>query len=121
MSNPQLAEIDASLQAMVRRAYELGRDDVLRKVVDSLRADQPGSERLALMAPDNAARGDCRGHQHQISGNGMMSRRGGGNLSKFRGQRLVAYGALAIRVDVGDAAIFTSTSLSGCSVQAWVT
>jgi hypothetical protein len=55
VSNPQLAEIDASLQAIVRRAYDLGRDDVLKKVVDSLKADQPGSERLALMPPDKAA------------------------------------------------------------------
>jgi hypothetical protein len=55
VSNPQLAEIDASLQAIVRRAYDLGRDDVLKKVVESLKADQPGSEQLALMAPDKAA------------------------------------------------------------------
>jgi hypothetical protein len=57
VSNPQLAEIDASLQAIVRRAYDLGRDDVLKKVVDSLKADQPRSERLALMAPDKATHG----------------------------------------------------------------
>jgi hypothetical protein len=61
VSNPQLAEIDASLQAIVRRAYDLGRDDVLKKVVESLKADQPGSERLALMAPDKAAHGEAAG------------------------------------------------------------
>lgn len=52
MSNPQLAEIDASLQAIVRRAYELGRGDALKKVVEVLSAEPPASERLALMAPD---------------------------------------------------------------------
>ena len=52
MSNSQLEEIDASIQAIVRRAYELGRGDALKKVVDVLNADKPGVERLALMAPD---------------------------------------------------------------------
>jgi len=52
LSNPQLAEIDRSLQAIVRRAYDLGREDALRKVVDVLNADKSCGERLALMAPD---------------------------------------------------------------------
>jgi len=55
LSNLQLADIDASLQAIVRRAYELGRGDALKKVVDALNADHPRSERLALMAPETVA------------------------------------------------------------------
>jgi len=51
LSNSQLAEIDASLQAIVRRAYDLGRDDALKKVIDALNSDAPCVERLALMGP----------------------------------------------------------------------
>ncbi len=52
MSNPQLADIDQSLRAIVRRAYDLGRDDALRKVIDVLNTDKPCGDRLALMAPE---------------------------------------------------------------------
>jgi len=40
------------MQKIVRRAYELGRSDALKKVVDVLNADSDCSERLALMAPE---------------------------------------------------------------------
>ena len=52
MNNPELASIDASLQTLVRQAYDLGRRDALKKVVDVLNTDRPCAEPLALMAPD---------------------------------------------------------------------
>ncbi len=52
MHTPELAEIDASLLAIVRRAYDLGRSDALKKVVDVLNADTTPSEPLALTGPD---------------------------------------------------------------------
>lgn len=54
MQNHELAEIDASLQAIVRRAYDLGRSEALKRVVEVLNADRP-ADQLALMAPDDAA------------------------------------------------------------------
>jgi hypothetical protein len=54
LSNPQLVEIDRSLHAIVRRAYDLGRDDALQKVVDVIRADKSCGDRLALMAPETS-------------------------------------------------------------------
>ena len=55
MQNPELADIEASFQTLVRRAYDLGRNDALRKVVDVLNADRPCSEQLALTAPDTTS------------------------------------------------------------------
>ncbi len=52
MDNRELAEINASMQALVRRAYDLGRTESLKRIVDVLSADRPPSEKLALMAPD---------------------------------------------------------------------
>ena len=54
MNNPELASIDASLQTLVRQAYDLGRRDALKKVVDVLNTERPCAEPLALMAPDGA-------------------------------------------------------------------
>jgi hypothetical protein len=51
LQNHELEEIDASLQAIVRRAYDLGRTEALKRVVDVLSADRP-ADQLALMAPD---------------------------------------------------------------------
>ena len=51
LQSSDLSEINVSMQALVRRAYDLGRSDALKKVVDVLNADQNQSERLALMAP----------------------------------------------------------------------
>lgn len=48
----ELAEIDESLRVIVRRAYDLGRSDALKKVVSVLNEDRPCADRLALMAPD---------------------------------------------------------------------
>ncbi len=55
MQTSQLAEIDASLKALVRRAYDLGRDDALKQVVDVLKSDRACSEPLALAGPADAA------------------------------------------------------------------
>jgi hypothetical protein len=52
LQTTELAEIDASLKAIVRRAYELGRSEALKKVVSVLNEDRACDERLALMAPD---------------------------------------------------------------------
>ncbi len=57
MDNQELAEINASLQAIVRRAYELGRTEALKRVVEVLSADRPPAEQLALMAPDKTGAG----------------------------------------------------------------
>ncbi len=51
MQNHELAEIDASLQAIVRRAYDLGRSEALKRVVQVLSPDHP-ADQLALMAPE---------------------------------------------------------------------
>jgi hypothetical protein len=63
---------------------------------------------------NNAARLKSRGHQHHIF-DGWYDERG----AVVAVYRLAADGALAIRVSAG--AILTSTSLTGFSVQAWVT
>ncbi|WP_428486194.1 hypothetical protein [Rhodopila sp.] len=52
MSSPQLAEIEASLQSMIRRAYDLGQSDALKKVVAAVHGNQGPNEPLALMAPE---------------------------------------------------------------------
>jgi hypothetical protein len=54
----ELTEIEASLQVIVRRAYDLGRSDALRKVVDVLSADRPCPAPPALMAPAAMTRPD---------------------------------------------------------------
>jgi hypothetical protein len=48
----ELAELDDSLRALVRKAYNMGRSDALKKVVNVLNEDGPREDRLALMAPD---------------------------------------------------------------------
>ncbi len=55
MDNQELAEIEASARAIVRRAYDLGRGEALRKVVEVLSDGKPAAEHLALMAPEPAA------------------------------------------------------------------
>ena len=52
MQTTELTEIDASLRAIVRRAYDLGRSDALKRVVNVLKEDCPQVEHLALEAPD---------------------------------------------------------------------
>ncbi len=52
MDSHELAEINASLQAIVRRAYDLGRTEALKRVIDVLNEDRPTADQLALMAPD---------------------------------------------------------------------
>lgn len=51
MQNHELEEIDASMQVIVRKAYNLGRTEALKKVVDVLSAERPEADQLALMAP----------------------------------------------------------------------
>lgn len=52
LDNPELAEIEASARAIVRRAYDLGRGEALRKVVEVLSDGKPAADHLALMAPE---------------------------------------------------------------------
>jgi hypothetical protein len=56
LKNPELAEIEASLQTIVRRAYDLGRNEALKRVVEVLSTDRP-ADQLALMAPEDTAPG----------------------------------------------------------------
>jgi hypothetical protein len=65
VENPELAEINASLQAIVRRAYDLGRSEALKRVVDVLSNDRPAADQLALMPP---AAGDESMHEHAANG-----------------------------------------------------
>ncbi|HEX2939437.1 MAG TPA: hypothetical protein VHO91_00205 [Rhodopila sp.] len=51
MANTELMDIESSMQTLVRRAYELGRNDVLKRVVDVLKTDKPAAESLALPSP----------------------------------------------------------------------
>jgi len=46
----ELADIGASLQAAVYRAYNLGRSDALRQVADRLKALEPSAEARARIA-----------------------------------------------------------------------
>jgi hypothetical protein len=63
VQNRELAEIDASMQAIVRRAYDLGRKEALNRVVEVLNADRP-TDQLALMAPEGTQpSGDARYHE----------------------------------------------------------
>jgi len=52
LHNTELLDIEASLQTLVRRAYDLGRNDALKKVVEVLNGDRPFAEQLALMGPN---------------------------------------------------------------------
>jgi hypothetical protein len=55
LSHPQLAEIEALLLSVIRKAYDLGRSDALKKVVAAVNGDRSLSEPLALMAPASAS------------------------------------------------------------------
>jgi hypothetical protein len=48
LQNPELDQIEASIKSIVKRAYELGRSDTLKKVVDELNARDPSAEQLAF-------------------------------------------------------------------------
>jgi hypothetical protein len=61
LQNIELTDIETSVQTLVRRAYDLGRDDALKKVVAVLNGDRPSAEQLALMGPE----GSSHGTQHQ--------------------------------------------------------
>lgn len=54
MQNSELTDLESSVQALVRRAFELGRNDVLKRVVDVLKPEHGSSEPLALAAPKPA-------------------------------------------------------------------
>jgi hypothetical protein len=43
LHNSELDQIEASIKSLVQRAYELGRSDTLRKVVDELNALDPSA------------------------------------------------------------------------------
>jgi hypothetical protein len=51
LHNSELDQIEASIRSMVRRAYDLGRSDTLRKVVEELNALDPSAEALADAPP----------------------------------------------------------------------
>ena len=51
MQNHELAEINASLQEIVRRAYDLGRSEALKRVLDVLSTEPPAADQLVLMPP----------------------------------------------------------------------
>ena len=58
MSNPELDEIMASVQAAISRAYALGRLDALKHVITTMEAEESGAaapKPLALMAPQPSA------------------------------------------------------------------
>ena len=54
MPDPELERLEASASTLVRRAFELGWGDALRRVVEELNARSPGSERLELAPPAEA-------------------------------------------------------------------
>jgi hypothetical protein len=63
LQNNELTDIEASVQTLVRRTYDLGRNDALKKVVAVLHGDRPIAEQLALMGPEG------QGHEiglHQV-------------------------------------------------------
>jgi len=51
LPDPELERLEASASTLVRRAYELGWSDALRRVVEEINARSPGSERLDLAPP----------------------------------------------------------------------
>ena len=51
LQNHELAEINASLQEIVRRAYDLGRSEALKRVLDVLSTEPPAADQLVLMPP----------------------------------------------------------------------
>ena len=58
MSNSELDEIMASVQAAVSRAYALGRFDALKHVITTMEAEEATAPKpLALMAPQPAEMG----------------------------------------------------------------
>ncbi len=54
MDNQELAEIDAAARAIVRRAYELGRSEALKRVAQVLDAERSANDQLALAPPEPA-------------------------------------------------------------------
>jgi hypothetical protein len=52
LENQELAEIDAAARAIVRRAYDLGRGEALKRVVEVLSSDRPSADQLALKGPE---------------------------------------------------------------------
>jgi hypothetical protein len=61
LPNTELEGIEVSLQTLARRAYELGRNDALKKVVAVLNGDRPFAEQLALMGPEGGSTGSDPG------------------------------------------------------------
>jgi hypothetical protein len=47
LQTTELDQIEASIKSIVRRAYDLGRSDTLRKVVEELNALDPSAEPVA--------------------------------------------------------------------------
>ena len=51
MRNQELEEILASMQQIVQQAYDLGRSEALKQVVELLKVDAPAAKLLALPRP----------------------------------------------------------------------
>ncbi len=55
MESAEYKDILASLQALTQRAYQLGRTEALKRVIEVMQADEPPIKPLALMAPTEPA------------------------------------------------------------------
>ena len=51
MSSADYEDILAALQALTQRAYQLGRSEALKRVIEVMQASDPPGKPLALMAP----------------------------------------------------------------------
>ena len=71
MDKDEIVKIDESARAIVRRAYDLGRSEALRRVVEVLKEENPSAEQFALMAPEPDHEPD-QAH-HEALANGMAS------------------------------------------------
>ena len=82
VENPELVQMDASIHAIIRRAYDMGRSDALNRVVDVLNLERPCADRLALMAPGEgvgspASEPEATPEAIEVSANGSEAPRTG--------------------------------------------
>jgi hypothetical protein len=55
MSSSDYEDILAALQALTQRAYQLGRSEALKRVIEVMQANDTPTKPLALMAPAEIA------------------------------------------------------------------
>ena len=60
MPGNELETIAASIQDALHRAYAMGRNDALRRVVEMVQEDELGSKTVPLLAHRGAAPGPAR-------------------------------------------------------------